>query len=326
VRQDAHRLVRRLYPTRCKVLVRSKNRLWPCLAPLIGFWLWVSGRVWTYGSNHPGPSKCNLTVYAVGFNPVVWRLGRNSMRPPDSNTTVVPPSSWPSSRYRWPKPFRIPAWDCEATYQQSAPACPWLVCQPPGWSPRVWTSTSCRNSKTARNLRRVSVLGSPASSSRDRGANPPGDHRESGRPPTCSELACCGRRPPRVVIAVPTRGSALSSSHYRGANPSSSHYRGSTSSSSHYRGSTSSSCHYRGTNRGFSRLIGLPNPHSCPIVVQTRGSTSSSSHYRGSNRGRDSRWQMVVCVSVHTVANGCVCYHPYCKDSGFRLGSRTGGK
>ena len=31
-------------------------------------------------------------------------------------------------------------------------------------------------------------------------ANPPGDRRESGRPPTCSELACCVRRPPRVVI------------------------------------------------------------------------------------------------------------------------------
>ena len=69
-------------------------------------------------------------------------------------------------------------------------------------------------------MRRVSVLGSAASSSRYRGANPPGDHRESGRPPTCSELACCVRRPPRVTIvvrrpprvtiAVPTRGSALS--------------------------------------------------------------------------------------------------------------------
>jgi len=126
---------------------------------------------------------------------------------------------------------------------------PWLVCQPPGWSPRVWTSTSCRNSKTARNLRRVSVLGSPASSSRDRGANPPGDHRECGRPPTCSELACCGRRPPRVVIVVPTRGSALSSSHYRG--------------------STSSSCHYRGTNRGFSRLDWSAQPTR--LVSQPRG-------------------------------------------------------
>ena len=39
-----------------------------------------------------------------------------------------------------------------------------------------------------------------------------------GRPAPCAELACCGRPRPRVVIVVPTRGSALSSSHYRGAN------------------------------------------------------------------------------------------------------------
>ena len=39
-------------------------------------------------------------------------------------------------------------------------------------------------------------------SSLDWCANPPGYRRESGRPPTCSELACCGRRPPRVVIVV----------------------------------------------------------------------------------------------------------------------------
>ena len=64
------------------------------------------------------------------------------------------------------------------------------------------------------------------------------------RPATCAELACWLRRPHRVTIAVPTRGSALSSSHYRGANPS----------SSHYRGSTSSSCRNRGSNRVFSRL------------------------------------------------------------------------
>ena len=127
--------------------------------------------------------------------------------------------------------------------------------RPPDSNTTVQHSTArCCNSRTARTLRRVSALWSAASSSRYRWLNPLGNHRESGRPPTCSELACCGRPPPRVVIAVPTRGSALSSSHYRGANPSSSHYRGSTSSSSHYRGSTSSSCHYRGTNRGFSRL------------------------------------------------------------------------
>ena len=92
------------------------------------------------------------------------------------------------------------------------------------------------------------------------------------RPATCAELACWLRRPHRVTIAVPTRGSALSSSHYRGANPSSSHYRGSTSSSSHYRGSTSSSCRHRWLNPvGLADWVGLPNPHSC--------------RYRGTNPG-----------------------------------------
>jgi len=81
------------------------------------------------------------------------------------------------------------------------------------------------------------------SSSRDRGANPPGDRRECGRPPTCSELACCGGRrprvaidgsnrgrrpprvaiagstPPRVVIVVPARGSTSSSCRSRERRP-----------------------------------------------------------------------------------------------------------
>ena len=143
--------------------------------------------------------------------------------------------------------------------------------------------SSCRNSKTARNLRRVSVLGSAASSSRYRWLNPLGDHRESGRPPTCSELACCVRPPPRVVIAVPTRGSALSSSHYRGA------------------------------NRGFSRLNwsaqptllsllwykpGVRRPPRVTIVVQTGGETLGG---KWLCVFPSILWQMVVCVTVHTV-------------------------
>ena len=139
------------------------------------------------------------------------------------------------------------------------------------------------------------MLGSPASSSRDRGANPPGDHRECGRPPTCSELACCGRRPPRVVIVVPTRGSALSSSHYRG--------------------STSSSCHYRDTNRGFSRL----NWSAQPTLL-------SLSWYKP--------WFDVLLESLSwfkpgerlSVANGWMCQYPWCKNTGVRTMVQTGGE
>ena len=80
------------------------------------------------------------------------------------------------------------------------------------------------------------------------------------------------RHSPRVTIAVPARGSALSSSHYRGANP-------------------------------WVQQTGLVCRTHTPvaIVVQSRGSTSSSSRYRGSNRGRDSRWQMGGCVNIHGV-------------------------
>ena len=48
-------------------------------------------------------------------------------------------------------------------------------------------------------------------------------------------------------------------------------------------------------------VIVVPTPPRVTIAVPTRGSALS-------------------------VANGCVCFSPYCKDSGFRLGSRTGGK
>ena len=70
-----------------------------------------------------------------------------------------------------------------------------LVCQP----------SSCRNSKTARNLFRVSVLCSAPSSSRYRGVRHPPRVATRRRPATCSELACCVRRPHRVVIAGPNR-------------------------------------------------------------------------------------------------------------------------
>ena len=108
-------------------------------------------------------------------------------------------------------------------------------------------------------------------SSLDWCANPPGDRRECGRPPTCSEIACCGRRPPRVVIVVvrhPPRVAIVVQT------------RGSTSSSSHYRGSTSSSCHCRGTNRGFSRLGWSAQP---TLLVSIPGAAASSSRYRGVN-------------------------------------------
>ena len=186
----------------------------------------------------------------------------NSMRQPDSNTTVqhstaqhsnttVSTAVQHSTAHQPPcsPPFLLtlgaqPVWaKCFGFGHQNARRLTNRARQPaPIGVPTPWVIAESVDVHL--DLRRVSVLCSPASSSRDRGANPPGDHRESGRPPTCSELACWVRRPHRVVIAVPTRGSALSSSHYRGANPS----------SSHYRGSTSSSCHYRDTNRGFSRL------------------------------------------------------------------------
>ena len=126
------------------------------------------------------------------------------------------------------------------------------------------------------------------------------------------------RHPPRVTVAVPTRGSALSSSHCRGANPSSSHYRGSTSSSSHYRGANP-----------WVQQTGLVCPTHTPvtIVVQTVVSIQRirslivvsiqrirslieslswcqpllESLSRCQLGVRHSRWQMVVCVSLHTV-------------------------
>jgi len=156
------------------------------------------------------------------------------------------------------------------------------------------SSSRYRGANPSSSRYRGSNRGSAPSSSRYRGANSGfGTLLESlsrCQPWVQQTGLVCPTHTP-VAIVVQTLGSTSSSSCYRGANPSSSHYRGANPSSSRYRGA---------------------NP--------------SSSHYRGSNRGRDSRWQMVVCVSVHTVANGCVCFSPYCKDSGFRLGSRTGGK
>jgi hypothetical protein len=80
-----------------------------------------------------------------------------------------------------------------------APAFPIGVPTPP----LLAVLTGCRNSRTARTLRRVSVLCSPASSSRYRWLNPLGNHRECGRPPMRRVSVLC---------------SAPSSSHCRGAN------------------------------------------------------------------------------------------------------------
>ena len=66
---------------------------------------------------------------------------------------------------------------------------------------------------------------------------------------------------------------------------------------------------------GLADWVGLPNPHSCRYCVTNPGFDvllESLSWFKPGGK--------------LSVANGCVCYHPCCKDSGFRLGSRTGGK
>ena len=178
-------------------------------------------------------------------------------------------------------------------------------------------------------------------------ANPPGDRRECGRPPTCSELACCGRPPPRVVIVL---CSAPSSSRYRGANSGFGTLLESLSrcqpvleslswfdvvleslpwfdvllvSLSWYKPwvqQTGLVCptHTPVTivvqtlvRRPPRVAIVVPTPPRVVIVVPTPPRVTIAVPTRG---------------SALSVANGCVCFSPYCKDSGFRLGSRTGGK
>ena len=168
--------------------------------------------------------------------------------------------------------------------------------------------SSCRNSKTARNLFRVSVLCSAPSSSRYRGANPLGDHRESGRPPTCSELACCGRRPPRVVIVVPTRGSAPSSSRDRGASSGfdfllvSAIVVQTVGLADWVSLPNPHSCRYRGTNPGFDVLLELLS--WCQPLLESLSMVQTGGETLG---GKwlcvfpSILWQMVVCVTVHTV-------------------------
>jgi len=76
---------------RCKVLVRSKKRLWPCLEPLIGFWLWSA------------PSSCRYR----GVNPSSCRY-RGSNRGRDSRwqplLVSIPGAAPSSSRYRGVNP------------------------------------------------------------------------------------------------------------------------------------------------------------------------------------------------------------------------------
>ena len=145
----------------------SKTRPWRCLAPLIGFWLWASGRFWAFGLL---PTRCCY-----------------SMRPPDRTQPV------------WAKCFGFGYEIAGRLTNIRAPAFPIGVPTPP----LLAVLTGCRNSRTARTLRRVSVLCSPASSSRYRWLNPLGNHRECGRPPMRRVSVLC---------------SAPSSSHCRGAN------------------------------------------------------------------------------------------------------------
>ena len=103
------------------------------------------------------------------------------------------------------------------TYQNRAPAFSIGVPTPP----LLAVLTGCRNSRTARTLRRVSVLCSAASSCRNRGSTRGFSRLGWSAEPTLLSLSWCQpgvRHPPRVVIVVPARGSTSSSSHYRGSN------------------------------------------------------------------------------------------------------------
>ena len=106
--------------------------------------------------------------------------------------------------------------------------------------PLLAVLTGCRNSGTARTMRRVSVLCPAPSSSRYRGSNPSSSHCRGTNPGFGTLLESLSwykpgvRRPPRVVIVVPTPPRVVIVVQTRGSAPS-------------------SSC-YRGTNRGFSRL------------------------------------------------------------------------
>ena len=93
-------------------------------------------------------------------------------------------------------------------------------------------------------------------------ANPPGDRRECGRPPTCSELACCGGRRPRVTIVVQTLWPAASSCRDHGSNRGRRPPRVAIAGSTPwlYLEGAASSCRHRGSNRGFSRLTWFAQP------------------------------------------------------------------
>ena len=133
---------------------------------------------------------------------------------------------------------------------------------------------------------------------------------------------------------------AASSSRYRGANPSSSRDRGASSGFDFLLVSA-----IVVQTVGLADWVSLPNPHSC--------------RYRGTNPGFDVllellswcqplleslswcqplleslSWCQPLLESLSwfkpgerlSVANGCVCFSPYCKNTGFSVGSRTGGK
>ena len=167
------------------------------------------------------------------------------------------------------------------------------------WGSTPWCNDSCRNSRRARSLFGVSVLWSAPSSSRYRGVRynhwvqPRGVRYNHwvqprvattrvvirGRPAPCAELACCGRRRPRVAIVVPTPWCNDSCRNSRTART--------LRRVSVLRPAPSSS-RDRGSNRGFSRLgwsaeptllslswykPGVRLPPRAANVVQTRGET-----------------------------------------------------
>ena len=149
--------------------------------------------------------------------------------------------------------------------------------------PLLAVLTGCRNSRTARTLRRVSVLCSAPLLESLSWCQPLLESLSWCQPlleslswcqPLLESLSWCQpgvRLPPRVTIVVPTVG--------------------------------------------LADWVGLPNPHSC--------------RYCGTNPGFDFLLVSLTWFKPRerlSLANGWMCQYPYGKDSGFRLGSRTGGK
>jgi hypothetical protein len=154
-------------------------------------------------------------------------------------------------------------------------------------------------------------LPKPRASSPDWCANPPGDRRECGRPPTCSELACCGRPRPRVVIVVPARGSGflLVSAIVVPTPP-----RVVIVVPARGSGNLLVSAIVVQTV-GLADWVGLPNPHSC--------------RYCGTNPGFDFLLESLSWFKPGerlSVATRWMCQYPYGKNTGAGRGSNPGEK